>query len=140
MVTPNPISFIRYTAQFNNEYGKDLKRQLVEIVYPTDNTEERARPRRCLQRQPGLSRPYVREGTRSLLLGTRLNHLTLSSLLVQEDIVASERRRISERLVPHFNNKVWEDRNEPPANWNCPLPDYLRKRTKVSTGFHCQTT
>lgn len=50
-----------------------------------------------------------------------------------EKIIASERCRIKERLVPHYVNPVWEDRTEPPADWSAPLPDNLRERTKESS-------
>ncbi|KAF7988776.1 hypothetical protein HCN44_007086 [Aphidius gifuensis] len=44
------------------------------------------------------------------------------------ELVASEKKRRLERLRPHYQNNVWEKREEPPKDWNAPLPDYLVQR------------
>ncbi|XP_012256654.2 UPF0545 protein C22orf39 homolog [Athalia rosae] len=47
-------------------------------------------------------------------------------------LVQSEEKRRMDRLRPHYANSVWKKRQEPPKNWNTPLPDWLQEENAVS--------
>jgi len=36
--------------------------------------------------------------------------------LAQDELVESEKKRRIERLLPHYQNDVWEKKEEPPEN------------------------
>lgn len=46
------------------------------------------------------------------------------------ELIASEKQRRLERLRPHYRNDVWKRREEPPENWNAPLPEWMQKEYK----------
>lgn len=48
----------------------------------------------------------------------------------QAELIASEKQRRLERLRPHYRNNVWKRREEPPENWNAPLPEWMQKEYK----------
>jgi hypothetical protein len=50
--------------------------------------------------------------------------------------VESERARRLKRLQGHFKNTVWTKRNEPPSDWNKPLPERLVKEYENTYLFH----
>lgn len=39
-------------------------------------------------------------------------------------MIANERKRLEDRLIPHLHNKVWSKREKPPEDWNKPLPQF----------------
>ncbi|XP_014215998.1 UPF0545 protein C22orf39 homolog [Copidosoma floridanum] len=43
-------------------------------------------------------------------------------------LIASEKKRRTERLKGHIENDVWEKRDKPPENWDAPLPEWLEKK------------
>lgn len=45
----------------------------------------------------------------------------------QQELIDSEKQRRKERLLPHYQNDIWERRKTPPEDWNKPLPDFLQK-------------
>ncbi|XP_054287312.1 UPF0545 protein C22orf39 homolog [Macrosteles quadrilineatus] len=47
-----------------------------------------------------------------------------------EKVIASEEARRQVRLDPHYKNPVWENRSQPPADWNKPLPAFLEEQQK----------
>jgi len=47
-------------------------------------------------------------------------------------LVESENKRRLERLIPHYQNNVWEKREKPPENWNTPLPEWMQKNFENS--------
>uniref|UniRef100_A0A1B6I5V6 Synaptic plasticity regulator PANTS n=1 Tax=Homalodisca liturata TaxID=320908 RepID=A0A1B6I5V6_9HEMI len=47
-----------------------------------------------------------------------------------EEIIANEEARRVKRLNAHYNNPVWENRPEPPPDWNAPLPPFLEEKLK----------
>lgn len=49
---------------------------------------------------------------------------------MKDEIVASEKIRRAARLKPHYENSVWENRSEPPVDWNSPLPVWMEERNK----------
>lgn len=50
--------------------------------------------------------------------------------IYQDELLTSEKKRRLERLRPHYKNDVWQKREEPPSDWNAPLPDWLVKRNQ----------
>ncbi|EZA53162.1 hypothetical protein DMN91_005244 [Ooceraea biroi] len=44
-----------------------------------------------------------------------------------DELIKSEKKRRMERLLPHYQNDVWQKREEPPENWNAPLPEWMQK-------------
>ncbi|KAJ8940631.1 hypothetical protein NQ318_020688 [Aromia moschata] len=44
-----------------------------------------------------------------------------------KELVASEKARREQRLLPHYKNDVWEKRESPPEDWNKPLPEHMLK-------------
>lgn len=53
-------------------------------------------------------------------------------MLLQKELIASEKKRRLERLRPHYQNDVWERRTAPPENWNKPLPEYMQKEYEAT--------
>ncbi|XP_014240098.1 UPF0545 protein C22orf39 homolog [Cimex lectularius] len=49
-----------------------------------------------------------------------------------EELIESEVARRKERLDAHFNNDIWERRDNPPAEWNDPLPERFKNRVEKS--------
>ncbi|CAL8102750.1 unnamed protein product [Orchesella dallaii] len=47
-------------------------------------------------------------------------------------VIASEKKRVQKRLKAHYANDVWEQRSEPPANWNSELPKWITKEYEGS--------
>ncbi|XP_034951384.1 UPF0545 protein C22orf39 homolog [Chelonus insularis] len=45
-------------------------------------------------------------------------------------LVESEKMHRLARWKGHLNNDVWERRQNPPSDWNDPLPDYLNERNQ----------
>uniref|UniRef100_A0A1B6CYQ7 Synaptic plasticity regulator PANTS n=1 Tax=Clastoptera arizonana TaxID=38151 RepID=A0A1B6CYQ7_9HEMI len=44
------------------------------------------------------------------------------------EIISNEESRRRKRMQCHLNNKVWENRDSPPENWNAPLPEWMLRR------------
>ncbi|XP_074604682.1 synaptic plasticity regulator PANTS [Brevipalpus obovatus] len=49
-----------------------------------------------------------------------------------EKVIASENKRIEERLKASSANDVWERRTSPPPDWNKPMPDWWTEKVKDS--------
>lgn len=47
-----------------------------------------------------------------------------------KSVIDSELNRKQERLNGTLQNNVWELRNEPPKDWNRPLPDWMNHKLK----------
>lgn len=45
-------------------------------------------------------------------------------------VIQSELNRRTARLKPHYDNDIWTKRENPPADWSRPLPDYMEERNK----------
>lgn len=61
----------------------------------------------------------------------KLNSCYLISFICSQNrIIAHEEARRIKRLDPHYNNPVWENRTEPPPDWNAPLPAFLAEKQK----------
>ncbi|XP_019866420.1 UPF0545 protein C22orf39 homolog [Aethina tumida] len=54
-------------------------------------------------------------------------YLEKNDLKAGQEVIDSEKRRRLQRLVPHYQNDVWENRKTPPEDWNKPLPEHLQK-------------
>ena len=60
-----------------------------------------------------------------------LNVETLK-MFFQERIIERENIRITTRLRGHLENDVWQRRDNPPDDWNKPLPKHLQDAGKNS--------
>uniref|UniRef100_T1JLU5 Synaptic plasticity regulator PANTS n=1 Tax=Strigamia maritima TaxID=126957 RepID=T1JLU5_STRMM len=49
-----------------------------------------------------------------------------------KSVIQSEETRIRNRKLASLQNDVWQLRNEPPSDWNSPLPEYLIKNENTS--------
>jgi len=49
-----------------------------------------------------------------------------------DELIKSEKKHRLERLLPHYQNNVWEKREKPPENWNTPLPEWMQKQFEKS--------
>merc|ERR1711874_143514 len=47
-------------------------------------------------------------------------------------VIEREKERLAARLMPHFANDVWEQREGPPEDWDKRLPEYMEERRKDS--------
>lgn len=47
-------------------------------------------------------------------------------------IIASEEKRRYDRIKSHYDNDIWKKRNQPPDDWNKPLPEWLQKKIENS--------
>jgi len=52
--------------------------------------------------------------------------------LLQQEVINSESKRRYERLAPHYYNDVWKHRENPPEDWNKPLPTKMQEEYKNS--------
>lgn len=62
------------------------------------------------------------------------SHLKLIQEILdeQDKLIESEKNHRKERLLPHYQNDVWERRQKPPENWNVPLPEWMQEEFKNS--------
>lgn len=49
-----------------------------------------------------------------------------------EKVIKSELIRRQHRFAAHYANDTWTKRENPPADWNKPLPDFMMERNKDS--------
>lgn len=47
-------------------------------------------------------------------------------------VIESETQRLRKRLKAMYENDVWEYRDEPPADWSKPLPEWMQKQNEGS--------
>lgn len=47
-------------------------------------------------------------------------------------LIESELSRRAARLKAHYDNDIWTKREQPPSDWNKPLPEFLAERSKTS--------
>ncbi|VVC40407.1 Hypothetical protein CINCED_3A008160 [Cinara cedri] len=50
-----------------------------------------------------------------------------------EILINSEQNKRMLRWKSYYDNNVWENRDQPPENWNVPLPDFIAQRRSDST-------
>ncbi|KAG8223882.1 hypothetical protein J437_LFUL004718 [Ladona fulva] len=49
------------------------------------------------------------------------------NLSALNSLIDSEKKRKTERLRKYVENDIWELRDEPPQDWNKPLPEWMEK-------------